>query len=58
MYTKNFTGLVSCYVAGIPFLKGTALGNLFYMPILFGGYYLMEIRFPSLKKTNIHLTQA
>ena len=58
IYTKNFAGLVSCYVAGIPFLKGTVLGNLFYVPILFGSYYLMEIRFPSLRKTNVHLTEA
>ena len=58
IYTKDFTGLVSCYLAGIPFLKGTALGNLFYVPILFGSYYLMGIRFPSLRKTDIHLTQA
>ena len=41
-YPQNFVGLMTCYAAGIPFLKGTLLGDLFYAGILFGGYYLLQ----------------
>ncbi len=58
MYTKDLSGLLNCYIAGIPFLKGTALGNLFYVPILFGSYYLIGNHFSMLKKTNIRLSEV
>ncbi|MCX8080476.1 MAG: hypothetical protein N3F09_04475 [Bacteroidia bacterium] len=38
MYPKNFTGLMECYVAAIPFFKGTLGGTLAYSVILFGIY--------------------
>jgi len=37
-------GVVSCYVAGIPFFKGTLLGTLFWSAALFGGFELMRRR--------------
>lgn len=36
MYPKTFSGLIACYVAAIPFITGTVLGNLVYSVILFG----------------------
>ena len=42
MYEKSLLGLINCYIAGIPFLKGTLLGNAFYVPLLFGTFYLLE----------------
>jgi hypothetical protein len=35
-YPVNFAGLVSCYVAGLPFLLNQVLGDLFYSLVLFG----------------------
>ena len=48
-YAQNFSGLLSCYAAGIPFYKGTLLGDIFYTTILFGGYYILQKRFSILK---------
>ena len=50
LYPKTGAGLVSCYIAGIPFFKGTVMGDLFYCLILFGSYSLAKWRFPVLAK--------
>lgn len=44
-FPQNFAGLISCYVAGIPFLKGTLLGNLVYSGALFGTFAWMQQRY-------------
>jgi hypothetical protein len=44
MYPKTGEGLLLCYTMGLPYLKGTLLGNLFYSVILFGSFYLLEKR--------------
>ncbi len=49
MYTQNFSGLMSCFAAGIPFLKGTLLGDLFYSGVLFGTFALLQQKLPSLQ---------
>ncbi|HEX5001945.1 MAG TPA: DUF6580 family putative transport protein [Bacteroidia bacterium] len=51
-YPATFQGLVSCYVAGIPFFKGTVMGDLFYNLTLFGTYFIVSRRFPSLVKVS------
>lgn len=48
MYPQSFEGLMACYSAGIPFLKGTLLGDLFYAGALFGTFALAQRRFPVL----------
>lgn len=48
-YTQDFNGLLSCYAAGIPFLKGTLLGDLFYCGVLFGSFELVKRKVPQLK---------
>lgn len=48
-YPQNFDGLMTCYTAGIPFLKGTLLGDLFYSGVLFGSFALLQQRFPLLR---------
>lgn len=48
MYPKSAAGLLSCYVAGIPFFKGTIMGDLFYNLALFGTFALAKWRFPAL----------
>jgi hypothetical protein len=47
-YPQNATGLMLCYVAGEPFFWNTLLGDLFYAGLLFGGFELVQRRFPSL----------
>lgn len=51
-YHQNFSGLMSCYTAGIPFLKGTMLGDLFYSTVLFGSFALAQRKFPVLQLKN------
>ncbi len=38
MYSKTVAGLLGCYVAGLPFLTNTILGDLCFSAILFGVY--------------------
>lgn len=49
-YPMNFSGLMMAYSAGIPFFNNGLMGDLFYNTILFGSFYLIGIRFPSLVK--------
>ncbi len=51
MYPKNAQGLISCYVAGIPFFRGTLMGDLFYNLLLFGSFALAKWRYPVLAKS-------
>ena len=38
MYPKTTAGLMACYAAGLPFLKNTVMGDLFFSAVLFGTY--------------------
>jgi len=49
-YPKNASGLVACYLAGLPLLGNTLAGDSFYVALLFGGMALMEKRVPSLRE--------
>lgn len=49
VYPQNFGGLMSCYAAGIPFLKGTLLGDLFYSTALFGLFALAQKNYSALR---------
>jgi hypothetical protein len=31
---------MASYIAGIPFLQGSFLGDVFYSAVLFGGFYI------------------
>ena len=48
----NFGGLMICYAAGIPFLKGTMFGYLVYSGLLFGTFALAQKQFPVLQLKN------
>lgn len=41
-YPKTFDGLIQSYVMGIPFYRGTFLGDLFYTGLVFGGFELVK----------------
>jgi len=38
LYPKSVAGLVTCYVAAIPFYRNMLMGDLFYAYVLFGGW--------------------
>ncbi len=42
MYTKDMTGLLAAYGAGIPFFWNTLAGDFFFCGVLFGGYALVS----------------
>lgn len=41
LYPQTAEGLLSAYVAGLPFLLNSLLGNLFFAAVLFGSYFLV-----------------
>lgn len=42
LYAHTWQGLVQCYVAALPFLDKTVLGDLFWTAVLFGGAWLVQ----------------
>jgi hypothetical protein len=42
MYSADIAGLLQCYAAGLPFLKMTVAGDLFWAVALFGGATLVR----------------
>jgi hypothetical protein len=54
-YPKTFDGLVSCYLAGIPFFWNTLAGDALYVSMLFGGMAFLEHRFPALRAVPLDL---
>ena len=52
LYAKNFSGLTECYLLAIPFLKNTLFGDIFFSAVLFGSFYLAQIKFPKLAKAD------
>lgn len=47
-YAQDFGGLISSYIAGIPFFRGTLMGDFLFTAVFFGSFKLAEIRFPQL----------
>jgi hypothetical protein len=43
------SGLVACYVAGLPYFWNTLLGDLVFTGVLFGGFALLERAVPALQ---------
>jgi hypothetical protein len=48
-YPRTVTGLVDCFVAGVPFFWNTLAGDSLYAGILFGGFALAERMLPALR---------
>lgn len=42
-YPHNLSGIIQSYINGLPFLRGTLMGDMFYSAALFGGYSLVKI---------------
>jgi hypothetical protein len=49
MYPLTGQGLTQCYIAALPFLDKTVLGDLFWTAVLFGGAWLVQ-HMPSLSR--------
>ena len=52
IYAKSWEGLMACYVAGIPFLQNTVMGDLAYTAGLFGAFELSMVLFPQLRSSS------
>jgi hypothetical protein len=39
MYTHDLAGLIHCYVAALPFLQNTIIGDMFWTTLLFGAWW-------------------
>ncbi len=53
LYTHDMAGIMSSYVAGIPFFQNTLISDFFFSSVLFGGFYLLNINIPALKAEKI-----
>lgn len=50
IYPATAEGLLQSYVAGIPFLQNSLLGNLVFTALMFGGFTLLQQRFRVLRQ--------
>lgn len=53
IYPKTLPGLLSCYVAAIPFFRNALMGNAFYTLLLFGGFALAQRYVPVLREQRV-----
>ncbi|MES1217003.1 MAG: DUF6580 family putative transport protein [Bacteroidota bacterium] len=45
LYPKNFSGLMTCYAAGLPFYKNALMATVIFLPVILFGYnYLTRNR--------------
>ncbi|HVV61104.1 MAG TPA: DUF6580 family putative transport protein [Pseudolabrys sp.] len=51
LYPHTMDGLAQCYVAALPFLDKTVMGDLFWTAVLFGGAWLVQ-RAPMLRRAS------
>jgi hypothetical protein len=47
-YPRNLDGIITSYIIGLPYLRNAIIADIIYVPILFGGFYLLEKRYPAL----------
>ncbi len=52
MYPPTLDGLAQSYAAALPFFAHTALGDWFFVGVLFGGYALAQRRLPALREAT------
>lgn len=51
-YGYTAQGLANCYIAAIPFFKGTVMGDLFYNLVFFSGFAIVNRFAPSWVRTR------
>ena len=47
-YPHNLQGIIQSYIAGLPYLRNMLVADVIYGTFLFGGFYLLEKRYPAL----------
>lgn len=52
-YPQTFAGLMQSFTMAIPFFHTSLLGDLFYNALFFGGFYLLQVRYPSLVSVKV-----
>ena len=52
LYPKTSDGLVTCFVAALPFLQNTILGDGFYATLLFGALRIAETKWPVIREAS------
>ena len=57
MYPLTLEGLVTCYIAAIPFFRATLASNILFSFILFGGYYILQKEASFLKLPHIKYSE-
>ncbi|WP_276346706.1 DUF6580 family putative transport protein [Daejeonella sp. JGW-45] len=50
LYPRDLSGIIASYTAALPFFRNMLLGNLVYSAVLFGAFYLLSKRYPSLAR--------
>ena len=50
LYPHNWEGIIASYTAGLKFFRYTLESDLFFSLVLFGSFYLAQLRFPRLSK--------
>ena len=55
LYPRTLDGLVTCYIAAIPFFRNTLAGDACYTVALFGGFALAQRYVPSLDERRTPL---
>ncbi|MEP0862673.1 MAG: hypothetical protein HRF52_14665 [Ignavibacterium sp.] len=53
MYPKNIAGLIECYIAAIPFIQNTLLGDLFFSGVMFGIFEFAKTKLPVLAQSKV-----
>ena len=51
-YPHNIQGIIQSYIAGLPFLRNMLIADVIYGTLLFGGFYLLEKRYPALAEVK------
>lgn len=57
-YPKTAAGLMSCFVAGVPYFWNTLVGDALYACVLFGGFVLAEKMLPTMRLESAATTRA
>jgi hypothetical protein len=55
-YTPNFSGMVACYGAALPFFRNTLAGDMLYVAVMFGVYELCARYIPALRQEPVRAT--
>jgi len=50
LYPKTWSGLITCYIAAIPFFRNSLIGDVAFAAVLFGGFAALERSFVWLRE--------